>query len=154
MKRTTLINFKHECINSLKVRSPEERRSIRVAERLALPTSVHGVAGSNPAGGEIFPEPKRRFTAQSLSCSSFHRLKMTEILLKGHKTLTQPSNKRSADKTPYSNSDLYRILSCIYIYRKVNLIIISVWNYCASHKRWQCFTAIQDQHIVENRRRR
>ena len=66
-------------------------RSVRVAERLALPTSVHGVAGSNPAGGEILPEPKRRFIAQSLSCSPFHRLEMTEILLKGRKTLTHPS---------------------------------------------------------------
>ena len=65
--------------------------SVRVAERLALPTSDHGVAGSNPAGGEILPEPKRRFIAQSLSCSSSHRLEMTEILLKGRKTLTHPS---------------------------------------------------------------
>ena len=65
--------------------------SVRVAERLVLPTSVHGVAGSNPAGGEILPEPKRRFIAQSLSCSFFHRLEMTEILLKGRKTLTHPS---------------------------------------------------------------
>ena len=63
-------------------------RSVRVAERLALPTSVHGVAGSNPTGGEILPEPKRHFIAQSLSCSPFHRLEMTEILLKGRKTLT------------------------------------------------------------------
>ena len=31
-------------------------RSVRVAERLALPTSDHGVAGSNPAGGEILPD--------------------------------------------------------------------------------------------------
>ena len=62
-----------------------------MAERLALPTSVHGVAGSNPAGGEILPEPKWRFIAQSLSCSSFHRLEVTEILLKGRKTLTHPS---------------------------------------------------------------
>ena len=65
--------------------------SVRVAERLALPTSDHGVAGSNPAGGEIFPEPKRRFVAQSLSCSPFHHFEMTEILLKGRKTLTHPS---------------------------------------------------------------
>ena len=65
--------------------------SVRMAERLALPTSVHGVACSNPAGGEILPEPKRHFIAQSLSCSPFHRLEMTEILLKGHKTLTHPS---------------------------------------------------------------
>ena len=56
-----------------------------------LLTSDHGVAGSNPAGGEILPEPKRRFIAQSLSCSLFHRLEMTEILLKGRKTLTLPS---------------------------------------------------------------
>ena len=65
--------------------------SVRVAERLALPTSDHGVAGSNPAGGEILPEPKRRFIAQSLSCSPFHRLEMTEILSKGRKTLTHPT---------------------------------------------------------------
>ena len=65
--------------------------SVRVAEWLALPTSDHGVAGSNPAGGEILPELKRRFIAQSLSCSPFHRLEMTEILLKGRKTLTNPS---------------------------------------------------------------
>ena len=49
------------------------------------------VAGSNPAGGEILPESKRRFIAQSLSCSPFHHLEMTEILLKGHKTPTDPS---------------------------------------------------------------
>ena len=60
-----------------------------MAERLALPTSDHGVA--DPAGGEILPEPKRGFIAQSLSCSPFHRLEMTEILLKGRKTLTHPS---------------------------------------------------------------
>ena len=41
--------------------------------------------------GEILLEPKRRFIAQSLSCSPFHRLEMTEILLKGRKTLTHPS---------------------------------------------------------------
>ena len=38
----------------------------------------------------IMLEPTRRFIAQSLSCSSFHRLEMTEILLKGRKTLTHP----------------------------------------------------------------
>ena len=65
--------------------------SVRVAERLALQTSDQGVAGSNPAGGEILPEPKRRFIAQSLSCSPFHRLEMTEILSKGRKTPTHPS---------------------------------------------------------------
>ena len=49
------------------------------------------VVGTNPVGGEILPEPKQRFIAQSLSCSPFHRLEMTEILLKGRKTLTHPS---------------------------------------------------------------
>ena len=34
---------------------------------------------------------KRRFIAQSHSCSPFHRLEMTEILLKERKTLTHPS---------------------------------------------------------------
>ena len=61
-----------------------------MAGRLALLTSDHGVTGSNPAGGEILSEPKRRFIAQSLSCSPFHCLEMTEILLKGRKTLTHP----------------------------------------------------------------
>ena len=51
-----------------------------MAEQLALPTSDHGVAGSNPAGGEILPETKRRFIAQSLSCSSFHGLEMTNTV--------------------------------------------------------------------------
>ena len=64
---------------------------ISISKHLALPTSDHGVAGSNPAGGEILPEPKQRFIAQSLSCSPFHRREMTEILLKGRKTLTHPS---------------------------------------------------------------
>ena len=59
-------------------------QSVPVAELLAFPTSDHGVAGSNPAGGEILPEAKRRFIAQSPSCSPFHHLEMTtEILLKG-----------------------------------------------------------------------
>ena len=62
-----------------------------ISEASAWPTSDHGVAGSNPAGGEILSEPNQRFIAQSLSCSPFHRLEMTEILLKGHKTLTHPS---------------------------------------------------------------
>ena len=81
------------------------RRSVRVAERLALPISDHGVAGSNPAGGEILPEPKRRFIAQSLSCSPFHRLEMTEILLKGRKTLTHPSMTWAAS----SEVGIYRL---------------------------------------------
>ena len=72
--------------------SPLPYRSVCVAEWLALPTSDHGVAGSNPTGGEILPEPKRSFIVQSLSCSPFHHLEMTEILLKRHKTLTHPSS--------------------------------------------------------------
>ena len=65
---------------------------------VSTPTLNHGVAGSNPAGGEILPEPKRRFIAQSLSCSPSHRLEMTEILLKGRKTLTHPSILHVAEK--------------------------------------------------------
>ena len=57
--------------------------SVRVAERLALLTSDHGVAGSNPGGGEILSKPKRRFIEQSLSCSHFHRPGTAELLLKG-----------------------------------------------------------------------
>ena len=78
--------------------SSAERKSVRVAELLALKTSVHGVAGSNSAGGEILLEPKRRFIKQSFSCSPFHRLEMTEILLKGRKTLTHPSIRRKKRK--------------------------------------------------------
>ena len=51
-------------------------RSVRVAERLALPISDHWVACSNPTGGAILPEPTR-----SVSYSPFHRHEMTEIML-------------------------------------------------------------------------
>ena len=100
-------------------------RSVRVAERLALPTSDHGVAGSNPAGGEILPEPKRRFIAQSLSCSPFHRLEMTEILLKGRKTLSHPSIHHIA---AHINSTLFVELKgnhVIYGPRQSNLVLIA-----------------------------
>ena len=40
---------------------------------LKIPTSDHGIAGSNPAGGENLPEPKRCFISQSLSCPPFNR---------------------------------------------------------------------------------
>ena len=95
--KTTSTSGRSSMISILKKNGNNEKqkpfncRSVRVAERLGLPTSVHGVAGSNPAGGEILLEPKRRFIAQSLSCSPFHRLEMTEILLKGCKTLIHPS---------------------------------------------------------------
>ena len=81
--------FEHSVMTSFNCACPAIW-SVRVAEQLALPTSDHGVAGSNPAGGEILPEPKWRFTAQRLSCSPFNRFEMTEILLKGCKTLTHP----------------------------------------------------------------
>ena len=48
---------------------------------LALPTSDHWVAGSNPAGDEILPEPKWRFIAQ----------KWLKYCWKGRKTLSHPS---------------------------------------------------------------
>ena len=76
-------------------------------------TSVHGVEGSNPPGGEILPEPKWRFTAQSLSCSPFHRLEMTEILLKGCKTLSHPS--------------IYRIISLAFIFERQDQYFQNVW---------------------------
>ena len=50
---------------------------------LKIPTSDHGIAGSNPAGSKNLPEPKRRFIAESLSCPHFIRPDTTEILLKG-----------------------------------------------------------------------
>ena len=56
-------------------------RSDRVAERLALPTSDHGVSGSSPAGGEIISEPKRRFITQRFSCSSIHRSDMNVVVV-------------------------------------------------------------------------
>ena len=87
--------------------------SVRVAERLALPTLDHGVVGSNPAGGEILPEPKRRFIAQSLSCSPFHRLEMTEILLKGRKTLTHPSIIETGTGTHNDNDMSSRLSFCL-----------------------------------------
>ena len=59
-----------------------ENSKIRGAERLALQTSEHGFSSSNPAGGEILSEPKRCFTAQSPSCSPFHRPDMRKIMLK------------------------------------------------------------------------
>ena len=52
---------------------------------------THGDAGSNPAGGEILSEPKRRFITRRLLSSPFHRPEMTEILLNGRKTLTHLS---------------------------------------------------------------
>ena len=71
---------------------------------VSAPDFGHGFAGSNPAGGQILPEPKRRFIAQSLSCSPFHRLEMTEILLKGRKILTHPSiQKDTTNYTIYFN---------------------------------------------------
>ena len=79
-----------------------------MAERLALPTSDHGFAGSNPAGGEIPPEPNRRFIAQSLSCSSSHRLEMTEILLKGRKTLTHPPSMLNSFQS-YRTEMVYKL---------------------------------------------
>ena len=59
---------------------------------VSTPDLDQRVTGSNPAGGEILSEPKRHFIAQSLSSSPFHRPEMTEILLKGCKTVTHPSN--------------------------------------------------------------
>ena len=71
------------------------RKSSTIFVKLKRPRGravrTHGDAGSNPAGGEILPEPKRRFITQRLLSSPFHRLEMTEILLSGCKTLTHLS---------------------------------------------------------------
>ena len=104
-----------------------------MAERLALPTSVHGVAGSNPARGEILPEPKRRFIAQRLSCSPFHRLEMTEILLKGRKTLTHPSYSNNLMWTSPSyyasctDNTAFRNLNALHRHNANDLTIESLW---------------------------
>ena len=91
LKKETLFAILHYALLYGQITLLKLKGKRRLAERLALPTSDHGVADSNPAGGEILPEPKRRFIAQSLSGSPFHRLEMTEILLKESKTLTHPS---------------------------------------------------------------
>ena len=70
---------------------------------IALPTSDHGLSGSSSSGGEIISEPKRRFIAQSLSCSPFHRPDMTEILLK--ESLNRNSSSHPSTE-PYSTDDL------------------------------------------------
>ena len=59
--------------------------------------SDHGVSGSSPAGGEIISEPKRRFIAQSFSCSPFRCPDMNEILLKG--TLNRNSSNHTLGST-------------------------------------------------------
>ena len=68
-----------------------------MAKRLALLTADHGVSGSSPVGGEIISEPKRRFIAQSFSCSPFRRPDMTEILFKG--TLNRNSSSHPLSHT-------------------------------------------------------
>ena len=114
-------------------------RSVRVAERLALPTLDHGVAGSNPAGSEILPEPKRRFIAQSLSCSPFHRLEMTEILLKGRKTLTHPSSIHTCSVT----MSLKKYRKCPYIFNvkirvfpECQVLLIFILIYLLIRRLW------------------
>ena len=57
--------------------------SVWVGEWLVLQTLDCKVPGSNPAGGRIQLITERRFIAQSLSLSPFHRLDMTLIVLKG-----------------------------------------------------------------------
>ena len=76
----------------------EERLREAVEQKDFLALELHKAEGkmfefiySDYTGGEILPEPKRHLIAQSLSCSPFHRLEMTEILLKGRKTLTHSS---------------------------------------------------------------
>ena len=127
---------------------------VRVAERLTLPTSVHGVAGSNPAGGEILPEPKRHFIAQSLSCSSFHRLEMTEILLKGCKTLTHPSNSMGNQWLKASSCRQQRLGRCTGWYKSLLgtpvILFGFVWLKCL----WDAWWENQQHELCAQRRLR
>ena len=70
-------------------------RKERTWKRIPISNSLGvgvGVGGERTAIVNVsISKPKRRFIAQSLSCSPFHRLEMTEILSKGRKTLTHPS---------------------------------------------------------------
>ena len=59
-----------------------------MAERLALPTSDHGVAGSIPEGGEIFPELKRRITESFIFTPPSSRYAVERDV----KLLSHPSN--------------------------------------------------------------
>ena len=111
------ITMKNKWTHIFSFQSDLKRPRVRVAEWLALPTSDHEVAGSNPAVGKILPEPKRHFIAQSLSCSPFHHLEMTEILLKGRKTLTHPSISRTCHWR-----DAYAPSSTLLDFRIVNLV--------------------------------
>ena len=64
---------------------PRYSLDMSIIKNIKTEISDHWVSGSNPAGREILFEPKRRFIAQCLSCLSFHRPHMTEIILKGTK---------------------------------------------------------------------
>ena len=122
-----------------------DKWSVRVAERLALPTSDHGVACSNPAGGEILPEPKRRFVAQSLSCSPFHRLEITEILLKGRKTLTHPSiqfRQNGPDWTAWTKSDTRCPLNDFLKFYLLYILLNGFDMWLALGYKWYRFNAI------------
>ena len=59
----------NQCLRRLKTLMIAKRKiSVRVAERLALPSSDHEVVGWSPTvGGEILFEPNRRFIAQRSS---------------------------------------------------------------------------------------
>ena len=76
--------LKHLCKDELSNLSPSSDRTARVTERLELPSLITGLRVRISLEAIFFPNLlKRRFIAQSLSRSSFHRPEMTEILLKG-----------------------------------------------------------------------
>ena len=83
------------------------------------------VLGSNPARGEILPKPKRRFIAQSLSCSPFHPLEILKYCWRGCKTLTHPSilslnpfwtNNKQRIHNPIENNLMNKTLHLLYVY--------------------------------------
>ena len=80
-------------INTVPV-TPISPWSDHVAEQLALPTSDHGVAGLNPAGGEILPNLNGASLKRAFHVHPSIVSKCLKYCWKGHKTwLIHPSNK-------------------------------------------------------------
>ena len=73
---------------------------------ISAPDFGSRLSGSSPAGGEITSEPKRRFIAQSFSCSPFHchDTEWMKYSWKGRWTATHPSIHPSIE--PYYTDDL------------------------------------------------
>ena len=102
--------------------------------------------GSNPAGGEILPEPKQRFIARSPSCSPFHCLEMTEILLKGRKTLTHPSIYA------YNCRCYYALMTSQVVHSLQLMIDISISRLHSHEKYWLSSMFVKPEGLrIENK---